>query len=439
MSGELHKLGVMEAARRIREGELNAEAYMQACLERIRALDGGIEAWAFLDPEAALQRAREVDRRGSRSEDALAGIPVGVKDIIGTSDMPTQMGSPVFVGHRPEENARVVQRLQAAGGFVLGKTVTTELAFMHPGKTRNPWNPAHTPGGSSMGSAAAVAAGFVPAALGTQTNGSVIRPAAFCGVVGYKPTRFVLSFEGTQHFSPTLDQMGVFCRSVADATWFAAALASIPGTIHPEPLYTARPPRLAVLLDLPWVQAEPEMTDAIQRSIEVLAKEGARPERVVLPETFVQAQQVHRTIMLREAARELGALQQRERARLSDTLNAALDEGRAVSEAAYRGALADRDALAFELAGFIQEYDAVLTPPAPGPAPADLNQTGDPSFCTLWSLTGFPAVTLPAGSSASGMPLGLQFAAPAGFDGRLLGVAEWCEARLPFRQLVDRD
>jgi Asp-tRNA(Asn)/Glu-tRNA(Gln) amidotransferase A subunit family amidase len=434
----LFRLGLVEAIRRIRQGEMPVEEYTRSCLGRIGALDSGIEAWAFLDPERALAHARDADRRGTLSEDALPGIPVGVKDIIATRDMPTGMGSPVFAGSRPAENARVVQRLETAGGFVLGKTVTTELAFMHPGKTRNPWNAAHTPGGSSMGSAAAVAAGFVPAAIGTQTNGSVIRPAAFCGVVGYKPTRFAISFEGTQHFSRTLDQMGVFCRSVTDAAWFTAAIASIPGTIGREPLHTARPPRLALLADLPWARPDAEQTSVIERSCEAFARDGARVERFTLPETFDRAHLVHRTIMLYEAAKELGSLQESARARLSDKLNAALDEGRGIADGAYRGALADRDVLAFELAGLIQEFDAVICAPAPGAAPADLAQTGDPSFCTLWSLAGFPAIAIPAALSAGGVPLGLQLAAPAGSDGRLLGVAEWCEARLDFRQWVDR-
>lgn len=438
MSGELFRLGVREAARRIREGSLTSETYTAALLERVAAADALVGAWAFLAPGLALERARAADR-ASREGKSLAGIPVGVKDIIATSDMPTEMGSPAFAGNRPERNARVVERVEAAGAFALGKTVTAELAFMEPGKTRNPWNPAHTPGGSSMGSAAAVAAGFVPAALGTQTNGSVIRPAAFCGVVGYKPSRGLLSFDGVARFSPTLDQMGVFTRSAADAAWFASALSEQPGAIVAEPLPLARPPRLALLAELSWAHPDPEQAALLERCAEVFEREGSKVARFGLPDAFYKANRIHRTIMMREAARELGPLQDRGRERLSEVLNAALDEGRAIDEAAYRAALSERHLLMFRLASLIQEFDAVLTPPAPGAAPADLTRTGDPSFCTLWSLTGFPAVTLPAGLAKSGLPLGLQFAAPAGADSRLMASAIWCEGQLAFRQLVDRE
>ncbi len=437
MSIDLYKLGVMEAARRIREGSLTSEAYTAALLERIAAADARVGAWAFLDRDLALERARAADR-AARDGKSLAGVPVGVKDIIAVAGMPTEMGSPLFAGNRPEHSARIVERMEAAGAFALGKTVTAELAFMEPGRTHNPWNPAHTPGGSSMGSAAAVAAGFAPAALGTQTNGSVIRPAAFCGVVGYKPSRGLLSFQGAAQFSPTLDQMGVFTRSVPDAAWFASALSEQPGAITAEPLPLARPPRLALLAELPWAHPDPEQAALFERCAELFEREGSHVARFGMPEAFSRASRVHRTIMLHEAARELAPVQERGRARLSAVLNAALDEGRAIDEAAYRAALSERHLLMFRLASLIQEFDAVLTPPAPGAAPADLARTGDPSFCTLWSLTGFPAVTLPAGLAKSGLPLGLQLAAPAGADSRLMASAIWCEAQLGFRQLVDR-
>lgn len=438
MSEGLFRLGVMEAARRIRDGSLTSEAYTAALLERITAADAMVGAWAFLDAGLAMERARAADR-APRKGQSLAGIAVGVKDIIATAGMPTEMGSPVFAGNRPQQDARVLERMEAAGAFALGKTVTAELAFMEPGKTRNPWNPAHTPGGSSMGSAAAVAAGFVPAALGTQTNGSVIRPAAFCGVVGYKPSRGLLSFDGVARFSPTLDQLGVFARSAPDAAWFSSALSEQPGAIAAEPLPLARPPRLALLVELPWAHPDPEQLALLERCAEIFEREGSRVARFGLPDAFSKANRIHRTIMLYEAVRELGPLQDRGRERLSDVLNAALDEGRAIDESAYRAALSDRHLLMFRFASLIQEFDAVLTPPAAGAAPADLTRTGDPSFCTLWSLTGFPAVTLPAGLAKSGLPLGLQFAAPAGADSRLMASAIWCEAQLGFRQLVDRE
>jgi len=428
-------LGLVEAVGRIREGRLSLEEYTRACLERVRVAEPNLRAWAFLDPERALALARAGDALATRATLPLAGLPVGVKDVIPTRDLPTQMGSEVFAGHVAGGNARIIERLQAAGGFVMGKTVTAELAYLHPGATRNPWNAAHTPGGSSSGSAAAVAARMVPAAIGTQTNGSVIRPAAYCGVVGFKPSRYALSAEGIQHFSPTLDQIGVFCRSVEDAAWFSAALASVPGSVQPDARPPARPPRLAWLKELPWICPDPEQVAAMASCAGALARDGAQISELNLPATFAGADRLLRTVMLREGARELGPLQARERGRLSGVLNAALDEGARVTDAAYRGALADRDALVFELAGVIQEFDAVLSPPVPGAAPAGLTTTGDPGFCTLWSLTGFPAVTIPVGLSARKLPLGIQLAAPAGYDSRLLGVAAWCEARLPFHGL----
>jgi len=432
VSGDLAALGLVEIAGRIRQGRLSSEDYTRACLERIRLGDPAVQAWAYLDPERALAEARERDTRGSRATLALAGLPIGVKDIIPTRRLPTRMGSEVFSGQVAGGDARIVEHLEAAGGFVLGKTVTAELAYLHPGKTRNPWNPGHTPGGSSSGSAAAVAARFVPAAIGTQTNGSVIRPAAYCGVVGFKPSRYALSVEGIQHFSRTLDQIGIFCRSVSDAAWFVAALASIPGSVQRETRVPARQPRLAWLRELPWARPDQEQAALMEACAAALGRDGARISELSLPATFAGAARLLRTIMLREGARELGSLQALERARLSPELNSALDEGARVTEAGYRGALADRDALTFELAGVIQEFDAVLTPPVPAAAPAGLSSTGDPSFCTLWSLTGFPAITIPVGLSSGGLPLGLQLAAPAGYDNRLLGVAAWCEARMPF-------
>src|SRR3989339_17062 len=222
MDKPLHSLGLIEVVKGIETRLFTAEEYTRALLERIRLYDEEIRVWAWFDPEAALEDARLADRRLKEGEapGPLQGIPVGVKDIYATVGVPTEMGSPAFAGHIPKNSARVVERLQEQGAFVMGKTVTAECAFLSPGKTSNPWNPLHTPGGSSSGSAAAVAAGFVPAALGTQTNGSVIRPAAFCGVVGFKPTQGFIPIEGALTFSHTLDQPGVFTRGVEDAAWF---------------------------------------------------------------------------------------------------------------------------------------------------------------------------------------------------------------------------
>jgi amidase len=326
-----------------------------------------------------------------------------------------------------------VRRIIAAGGYALGKTATTEFAFMHPAATRNPWNPAHTPGGSSSGSAAAVAAGHVPVAIGTQTNGSVIRPAAFCGVVGFKPSRDSLPIQGALAFSDTLDQPGIFARTVADAAYFAACLAE-PDTLAAEIESLSRPPRIAFLARFPWNAAEPDAAGHLQMTLNRLVAAGTALERTGLPDSFDEAHLVHRTIMLYEGAREHAPRQAQHRRVLSAGLNAAIDEGLAISHDDYRTALVRRAALAELALGLFEDCDAIASLPAPGAAPARLDLTGDPSFCTLWTLIGFPAVTLPTGLSETGLPYGVQLAGLAHADSRLLRVASWCEAAIGFHR-----
>jgi amidase len=346
------------------------------------------------------------------------------------------MGSAVYAGHRTSGDAQCVARLKSAGGYVFGKTVTTELAFLHPGKTRNPWNPGHTPGGSSSGSAASVAAGHVAAAIGTQTNGSMIRPAAFCGVVGFKPTKDSIPPAGTNVFSETLDQIGTFGRSVADATRLASAIADT-GRIAPDPSARASPPKLALLRHYPWTRdPDPAAAEALDACATRLREEGAVITIVEIPEAFRAADRVLRAIMMFEGAANLGALQARERVRLSRELNDALDEGGAIARADYEEALRRRVSCIKSCAEWIAPFDAILSPPAAGPAPEGTNSTGDPSCCTLFSLTGFPALTIPVGRARNGLPLGMQIAAPAGADDSVVAVAAWCEARLPFAGLV---
>lgn len=411
-------------------GRVTAQALAAEQLARVEATDTAIGAWETLDPAHVRREARRAD--GVRSAGPLAGIGVGVKDIIATADLPTTMGSAIFAGHRPAADAACIARLRGAGAYVFGKTVTTPFAFMDPGKTRNPWNAAHTPGGSSSGSAAAVAAGHVLAAIGTQTNGSVVRPAAYCGVIGFKPTVAAIPVAGVYLFSATFDTVGTFARTVADAARLAHVLAD-DGCIASAIAPLARAPRIAWLAQFPWTNHDPDAGAVVEAAVQRLAA-AAEVVPVTLPAAWRDANVVQRTIMLYEGARALAELQARERGRLTPALNAALDEGRAISADRYRDALAAReDAIAFFTA-WLEGYDAILSPSAPGPAPRGLTTTGDPSCCTLWSLTGFPALNLPAGM-ADGMPMGVQLAAPQGRDDRLLAVAAWCEARLPFSQL----
>lgn len=438
MTPEPHALTLVAAIDAIRSGALSCTALTQSLLDRIDATDANVQAWAWLDREHALGAAWAIDaRRPSQGASMLEGVPIGVKDIVATDGIPTQMGSPIYTGSIPAHDAECIARLDRAGGIVLGKTVTTEFAFMQPGKTRNPWNAACTPGGSSSGSAAAVALGQVPAALGTQTNGSVIRPAAYCGVVGFKPGKDVLPFAGVHRFSPTLDTLGVFARTVADCALLTDALAGEVATALPaEVLETTEPPALAWLPEFPWAAVSSEQREALDAVVAVLRNGGARVTTLALPPICRDAPMQLRRIMLHEAVLELGALQDRERGRMSAKLNAALDEGRTIGDDAYVDALARRTEIMEALTGWLAGFDAALTPPAPGPAPQDLMQTGDPACCSLWSLAGFPALSLPVALAPNGLPLGMQLAAPVPHDRRLLAVGRWCELRLPFRGLV---
>ena len=416
------------------DGSLTAHAYCESCLARIRASEGRLRAWVALDDERALTLAagRDAERTQGGHPGPLHGVPVGLKDVYDTDDLPTEMGSPAFVGNQPGKNAELVERILAAGGYALGKTATTEFAYMHPAETRNPWNTRHTPGGSSSGSAAAVAAGHVPVAVGTQTNGSVIRPAAFCGVVGFKPSLDSLPIQGALPFAESLDQVGVFARAVADAAYFAASLAES-GRFAPEIEGLSRPPKIAVLPRFPWNAAEPGAARHLQASLKRLADAGTELKTVALPDDFDEAHRVHRTIMLYEGAREHATRQATYRRVMSAVLNAAIDEGLAMSHDEYRGALVKRAALAELALDLFEDCDALASLPAPGAAPERLDVTGDPSFCTLWTLLGFPALTLPTGLSDGGLPYGMQLAGPAGGDDRLLRVASWCEAVIGFR------
>lgn len=434
MDNRLHTLSLMEVSQGIRDQRFTSEAYTGALLARIEALDGEIQAWTWLRPEEAIRAARRTDHRleSGAAPGPLQGLPLGVKDIFATAGVPTEMGSPAFTGHIPNVSARVVERHAAQGGFVMGKTVTTECAFLAPGKTRNPWNRLHTPGGSSSGSAAAVAAGFVPAALGTQTNGSVIRPAAFCGVVGFKPTQGSIPIEGALTFSHTLDQAGVFTRSVEDAAWLAVALADDGTSLSSAVCVPPVPLRLAAVRTPFWDQAEEHAKQGFGEKIRTLREGGAEVEEIELPAIFDQAHRAIRTIMAAEAALNLEEIYLRQAPLLSPTLRDFIAEGREIGALAYQQALRLRLALKVELERFLEGYDALVTPPTTGEAPATLEHTGNPGFCSIWSLCGVPAVTIPVGFGPRGLPLGLQIVAAEGRDDRALSSACFCEKLFPF-------
>ncbi len=435
MARPLHASSLTEMVDAIASGRITATALADALLARIAATEATIEAWAHLDLEHVHAAAGRCDAAPLAGRGALHGIGVGVKDIIATAQMPTQMGTVVYAGNRPQQDAECVARLERAGGYVFGKTVTTELAYFQPGKTKNPWNAKHTPGGSSSGSAAAVAAGHVSGAIGTQTNGSVIRPAAYCGVVGFKPTGGAIPTAGVHVFSETLDQVGTFARSVADVARLSNAIAE-PGRIAATAAPADGAPRLAWLSDFPWTRVDADTRDALAGASARLRESGAEVVAATIPDIWRDADVILRTIMMYEAATHLAGVQDRERARLSAKLNAAIDEGRATSHGDYATAMARRDAAIRAFAEWLAGFDAIVTPSAPSAAPAGLESTGDPACCTLWSLLGFPALSLPIGLAGNGLPLGMQIATSANADDRLLSIARWCETRLPFKGLV---
>lgn len=393
-----------------------------------------MQAWEHLDLERAWRRAEALDR--SDAALPLKGMPIAVKDIIDVAGMPTRCGSPIHADAAPAaESAECVQALERAGAIVLGKSVTTEFAYYTPRKTRNPWNTAHTPGGSSMGSAAAVACGMAAGALGTQTNGSVIRPAAFCGVVGFKPSFGTASNHGTLDPWPSLDHTGVFARNVRDAAVLASVITKA-GAVSPAVRLPSRAPRLAIVHTPVWHLATPAQKGRLATDAGTLRRAGASIEQAELPPRFADAHRVHQVILAYEGFRHFGDLQRRHRGLMSPRFNALLDEGAAIDAAAHQDALRAAQALRDDYTAFMSAYDAVLTPPAAGEAPPVSDETtGSPAFCTIWTLLGAPAVTIPTGQGPSGLPLGLQIVGVHGRDDAALGVAAWAASRLPFQSL----
>jgi Asp-tRNA(Asn)/Glu-tRNA(Gln) amidotransferase A subunit family amidase len=438
----LHAISATEAARLIRDGVISSEQLVEACLARIRDVDPQVQAWAFLDADHALERARAADalRLEGKPIGPLHGVPIGVKDIFDTADMPTENGSVLHGGRTPSRDATVVSMLRAAGAVIMGKTVTTEFAYFSPGKTRNPLNSEHTPGGSSSGSAAAVGANMVPLALGSQTNGSTIRPAAYCGVIGFKPTYGLISRHGVFALSRTLDHVGLFARSVDDIALLAEELVGYDEN-DPDTRPRARIPFVDVAAEEPpllpmfafiktpmWERADEETKEGLAEIIEHL---GAQVEEVELFPSASEAWQWHQNIMSAEMALNLEREWKHGRDRLSEQLRAQIERGQEVRAIDYQQALARINPIHESFVElFEQRYDAILTPAAPSAAPKGLTATGDPSFCTLWTLCGMPAISLPLLQSASGLPIGVQLVGPRLGDARLLRTARWLAARV---------
>jgi len=431
----LIELTAIEAAERIANGDISAEEYTSACLDRIAEVDDKVHAFVHLDRDEALRQARALDerRRNGGALGLLHGIPVGIKDIFDTADYPTECGSPMLKGRLPMRDCTAVARLREAGAVIIGKTLTTEFAYLHPGPTRNPRDLERTPGGSSSGSAAAVAAGMVPLAIGSQTNGSVIRPAAFCGVYGCKPTHGTISRHGALVLSHPLDHVGTFTRSLADTALILEALAGY----DPEdsdtrpvaaPAFLERvgeeppmPPRFAFVPTPVWDKADAEARAAIET---LVARLGERAQAISLGESFSSAWDDHRVIMATDMAHNLKVVLERGEGASSKALRDFLLEGSKVPAVRY---LAARDAAKRYrdgIAEIFREYDAIIAPAAIGVAPKG-EATGNPVFCSLWTLTGLPALSLPLLTGEGGMPLGVQLIGERGDDARLLRTANW--------------
>jgi Asp-tRNA(Asn)/Glu-tRNA(Gln) amidotransferase A subunit family amidase len=425
-------LTATEAVAEIARGVISAEEYTRACLDRIAAVETDVQAFAHLDPDHALAQARALDRHkadGGRIG-PLHGIPVGIKDIIDTADYPTECGSPVLAGRRPETDAAAVRKLREAGAVIIGKTMTTEFAYFHPSKTRNPRDLKRTPGGSSSGSAAAVAAGMVPLAIGSQTNGSIIRPAAFCGVFGVKPSFGLISRAGTLTLSHKLDHVGAFAGSIEDLALILDVLAGQDPT-DPDTRPFAAPafratvaapspatPSFALVRTPMWDKADIEARTALE---ELAKKLGA--SEVDLPDSYHSAWDALRVIMAADMAYNLGAIVDRG-GEISKPLRDLVAEGREVTVVEYQAAVRDARRCADSLLGvFEQLSDAIITLSAKGVAPEGHGTTGDPVFCSLWTLTGFPSLNLPLLANAEGLPIGVQLVGARGRDERLLRTA----------------
>ena len=415
MAARPNELTAVEAARRIETGELSVEALVRACLERIEEREPEIAAFAHLDREQVLAAALAHDGAGP-----MRGVPVGVKDIVDTVDAPTTYGSPIYRDHWPDADAVCVHRIHAAGGIVLGKTVTTEFAARYPGPTRNPHDVRHTPGGSSSGSAAAVADCMAPLGIGTQTAGSVIRPASFCGVYGYKATFGTLSFAGIRHFAESLDTLGCMARSVEDLAFFRDVLLGVePAPLDPFP----GRPRLGLCRTHHWDEADEATRACLEDGARRLAAAGMAVEDVDLPAGLEESFEAYDLIQQFEGARCFAPDADTHPDLVSVDARALHERGMAVDPAGYREALRRFHGWRTAVDEAFAVYDAVLTPSAAGEAPRGLRFTGDIAFNYLWTALHLPAVTIPAFTGPGGLPIGAQIVAPRHADDRLLAVA----------------
>ncbi len=425
MSRELNRLSATQAAALLASREVGAVELAEACLARIAERDAAIKAWAYLDPEQVLAQARACD--AGKPQGLLHGVPVGIKDIIDTADMPTEYGSAIYAGNRPMWDAACVNAIRAAGGIIMGKTVTAELATSFQGKTANPHNFAHTPGGSSSGSAAALADFMVPLALGTQTGGSTVRPASYCGVVGYKPSYGLIARNGVKQVSETLDTVGLMGRTVPDVALLAAAMT---GRSVLAKTTRDRPPRIGVWRTFELAEAAPETVAALDGAARKLAAAGAAVSEATMHALFAELGGAQRDIQYFEMAQSLGFEMRRHGERISSMLRGQIEEGMQCTPERY-----DKGhALATQCRELIDkvfgEFDILLTPSAPGEAHVGLEGTGSAVFNRNWTLLRLPCVNVPTAQGPHGLPVGVQVVGRYAQDAATLAAAAWVERAL---------
>ena len=433
---DLITLSAADAASKIASGEITSVMLVEAYLERIKERDGDVQAWESLNPEYALEQAQAADARRAQDQSTgpLHGVPVGIKDIIDTYDYPTEYGTPAFKGRQPGDDAALIAALKDAGAIIMGKTVTTEMAVHHPNQTRNPHNLEHTPGGSSSGSAAGVADHMIPLAIGTQTGGSVIRPASFCGVYGFKPTHGTISRTGVLMQAPPLDTIGVFANCVEDLGLIAGCLTAYDTQdswmrprsrtqLHEmalaeppvDPLFAfVKSPAWDEFADDATKQAFPELVEAL----------GDQCDEVELPSVFGEGLKMQKIIQIADIAKFYGPIADKFPGVISDSLMERIEDGKSITAVDYNRALDIREALNAGLEEIFERYDAILTPAATGPAPKGHKTTGNPIFNSLWTYLGVPCVTVPL-LEADGLPMGVQLVSERHDDGRLLRNSRW--------------
>lgn len=431
MADALNRLTATEALALLRRGEISSEALVRACLARIEEREPDVAAWEYLDPGLALRQARARDAHGADAgtADLLHGIPIGIKDICDTADMPTGYGSRARLQHRPPIDAACVAHLRAAGGVIMGKTVTTEFAGRYAGKTSNPHDCRRTPGGSSSGSAAAVADHMVPLAIGTQTGGSVIRPAAYCGVFGYKPSFGHISFEGVHHGAETFDTVGCMARSLADIKLGRAALMGFVKAEQPAPALD-RPLRIAYCRTSKWLEADAAVRELIDAAASRLSAAGAIVTELVLPGEFEALYELTPDLFAVEYGRAVTPERLQQPENLSSAVMAMIRTAEGIAPEAYIESLERLDALRVAINPILAPYDAILTPSTGSEAPMGHDSTGPLTFTLVWQTLSLPSLTMPAFKGPAGMPVGVQLVGRRHKDRDLLAAAEWVWQRL---------